>query len=72
MSIIRDNQMKEYAQMFKALSNPNRLKIFLRLSSMCSTPVDADELACGPGLKGCSCVGDIHQYTRRRTCNIPY
>ena len=62
MSNIQDKQIEEYAQMFKALSNPNRLKIFLRLSSMCSTPAGVDELACGPSMKGCSCVGDIGKF----------
>ena len=59
MSNIRDNQIKEYAHIFKALSNPNRLKIFLRLSAVCSPPVGADELVCKPDMRGCSCVGDI-------------
>jgi ArsR family transcriptional regulator len=43
-----------FAQIFKALSNPNRLRIFLRLASCCppGTP--------GPMAEGaCACVGDL-------------
>lgn len=55
------NIMK-YAEMFKALSNPNRLKIFLRLISCCapgtfwSIPekISSDS-------EGCACVGDLGQ-----------
>ena len=35
MSNYRIDQIQEYADMFKALSNPNRLGIFLRLISCC-------------------------------------
>jgi ArsR family transcriptional regulator len=37
MSIF-DNNTDKYSEIFKALSNPNRLKIFMRLASCC-TPV---------------------------------
>ena len=49
--------------MFKALSNPNRLKIFLELVACCAP-------GCLPGAhgietktetKGCACVGDLGQ-----------
>jgi ArsR family transcriptional regulator len=36
MSNNRINNAQEYANIFKALSNPNRLKIFLRLVSCCA------------------------------------
>lgn len=62
MSNSRNKQIEEYAHIFKALSNPNRLKIFLRLSSMCGTPASADEQVCKPDMKGCSCVGDIGKF----------
>ena len=35
MSNYKNNQTNEFAEVFKALSNPNRLKIFLRLASCC-------------------------------------
>ena len=35
MSNNKNNKTEEYAEIFKALSNPNRLKIFLRLASCC-------------------------------------
>ena len=36
MSNNRNNQVYEFAEIFKALSNPNRLKIFVRLASCCA------------------------------------
>ncbi len=35
MSNYENNNLEEYSAVFKALSNPNRLKIFLRLVSCC-------------------------------------
>ncbi len=35
MSKCRDKDIEQFAEIFKALSNPNRLKIFLRLASCC-------------------------------------
>ena len=35
MSNYKIKQTDEFAEVFKALSNPNRLKIFLRLASCC-------------------------------------
>jgi len=45
-----------YADMFKALSNPHRLKIFMRLSSCCvpGTVFEAEAAAT-------ACVGDLGQ-----------
>lgn len=42
------------ADLFKALSNPNRLRIFLRLASGC----DAEAASCEEG-EVCACVGDL-------------
>ncbi len=55
MSYSRDKEIEQYADVFKALSNPNRLRIFLRLVSCCA-----------PGTvhtveDGKACVGDIAQ-----------
>ncbi|MHB8086085.1 MAG: ArsR/SmtB family transcription factor [Dehalococcoidia bacterium] len=44
---------EKYAEIFKALSNPHRLKIFLRLAC-CGT----DGMACKTD-KTCECVGDL-------------
>ena len=48
--------MEDYAAMFKALSNPHRLKIFMRLSSCCvpGTVFEAEAAAT-------ACVGDLGQ-----------
>jgi ArsR family transcriptional regulator, arsenate/arsenite/antimonite-responsive transcriptional repressor len=53
MSNIRINDYDRFAEKFKALSNPNRLKIFSRLMSCCdsSTPCDENET--------CACVGEL-------------
>jgi len=62
MSNYQDKNIGKYAEMFKALSNPNRLKIFLRLISCCapgtvwSVPENSTS-----DLEGCSCVGDLGQ-----------
>jgi len=56
MSNYRDKNIEEFAEMFKALSNPNRLKIFLRLISCCQpgthTSIESE---------GCACVGELGQ-----------
>jgi ArsR family transcriptional regulator len=36
MSNNRNEEIDEFAEIFKALSNPNRLKIFIRLASCCA------------------------------------
>ncbi len=50
MSIISNIQLDRFAEVFKALSNPNRLKIFQRLASCCKpgtvSVIDACETAC--------------------------
>ena len=54
MSNIRIDQIEQLAQTFRALSNPNRLRIFLRLVSCCE-----------PGTRyrtdgeTCACVGEL-------------
>jgi len=46
----------DFAQIFKALSNPNRLRIFMRLASCCPpgtpSPIAND---------ACACVGELGQ-----------
>ena len=60
MSNNREKDAPKFAEIFKALSNPNRLKIFLRLIDCCppeSGPFpmagDVDQA------QGCTCVGDL-------------
>jgi ArsR family transcriptional regulator, arsenate/arsenite/antimonite-responsive transcriptional repressor len=62
MSNYQDKNIGLFAEMFKALSNPNRLKIFLRLISCCSpgTVWSITEKS-SPDLEGCSCVSDLGQ-----------
>jgi ArsR family transcriptional regulator len=59
MSNYRDKEIKKIAGMLKALSNPNRLKIFLRLISCCrpGTIASIDSM----GSEGCACVGELGQ-----------
>ncbi|MCX6001837.1 MAG: metalloregulator ArsR/SmtB family transcription factor [Chloroflexi bacterium] len=52
MSKYRDGDARSYADIFKALSNPYRVKIFMRLAS-CSI----EGSPCGPGDEVCECVG---------------
>lgn len=56
----RYNHIEKYAEMFKALSNPNRLKIFLRLISCC-LPGTVTSINSTTGEKGCACVGELGQ-----------
>ena len=56
MSNYRDTQIRQFAEVFKALSNPNRLRMFLHLATCCVpgtvTSVDA-------GTETSACVGDL-------------
>ena len=60
MSNSRDNNTEKFAEMFKALSNPNRLKIFLRLISCCQ-PGMVNSINPNTGMEGCACVGELGQ-----------
>ena len=60
MSNYQDENIGKYAEMFKALSNPNRLKIFLRLISCCA-PGTIWNMEGKLNDKGCTCVGDLSQ-----------
>ena len=60
MSDHEEKKIEEFAEMFKALSNPNRLKIFLRLISCCQ-PGTIWNLQNGSESEGCACVGDLSQ-----------
>lgn len=58
MSNYRDKNIEEFAEIFKALSNPNRLKIFLRLISCC-VPGTSFSIDSHIESEGCACVGDL-------------
>jgi ArsR family transcriptional regulator len=55
MSNSRNNNTEQFSEMFKALSNPHRLKIFMRLVDCCepgvTCEVDSDEMK--------ACVGQV-------------
>ena len=55
MSNNRNGDLEQYSGMFKALSNPHRLKIFMRLVKCCRKNVDY-----GPGCDQMrECVGKV-------------
>ena len=58
MSNYRDKNIEHYAEMFKALSNPNRLKIFMKLTSCCE-PGTVASINNSTGETGCACVGEL-------------
>jgi ArsR family transcriptional regulator len=58
MSNYRDKDIEKYAEAFKALSNPNRLKIFLKLITCC-TPGTVTKIQDGMEDEGFACVGEL-------------
>ncbi len=54
----RDINIEQFADIFKALSNPNRLKIFMRLTSCCQ-PGTVASINPSTGEPGCACVGEL-------------
>jgi len=60
MSNHQHKDLAEFAEMFKALSNPNRLKIFMRLTSCC-LPGTVASINPDTGEAGCACVGELGQ-----------
>ena len=60
MSKSLDKNIDKFAEIFKALSNPNRLKIFLRLISCCQ-PGTVTSINPNTGAEGCACVGELGQ-----------
>jgi len=52
MSKYRDSDAQRYANIFKALSNPYRVKIFMRLANCC-----VEDDPCGSSDQLCECVG---------------
>ena len=60
MSNNKDKNIEKFSDIFKALSNPNRLKIFLRLISCCQ-PGTITRIKNSLDSEGCACVGDLGQ-----------
>jgi len=58
MSNNLNENIEKFAEMFKALSNPNRLKIFMRLVSCC-VPGTSTDIKESPDSESCACVGDL-------------
>ena len=56
MSKYRNNELQRFAEIFGALSNPNRLQIFLRLFSCC-----APGTVCSTEAELHKCAGEIGQ-----------
>ena len=56
MSNYRTNELERFAEIFKALSNPNRLAIFMRLLDCC-----APGTRCSADAEPGTCVGDVSQ-----------
>ena len=54
MSNYRTNDVQQFSEIFKALSNPYRLSIFMRLA-FCP----GQEKASGPDAQICECVGTL-------------
>ena len=56
---MQNNDANRLAEAFKALSNPNRLKIFLQLMNCCEpgTVCSTEDVATDPEIK--CCVGDL-------------
>jgi ArsR family transcriptional regulator len=50
--------IEQFSEIFKALSNPNRLRIFLRLIDCCK-PGTVTEIRDDIGPEGCACVGEL-------------
>lgn len=50
----RNDEIYIYSEMFKALSNPHRLLLFLRLLECCEKPK-----VCDPKRGYCACIGEL-------------
>ena len=61
MSNNDDKKIERFAEIFKALSNPNRLRIFRNLAQLsCCTPsAEYNSIKSSPESKGCACVGEL-------------
>ena len=60
MSNYQEKNIEKFSEIFTALSNPNRLKIFLRLVSCCQPGTYLD-IKTNVEPEGCACVGELGQ-----------
>ncbi len=54
MSNVDDDEVERLAQAFAALSNPQRLRMFMKLAATCCAPGDGS-----PAGSGCCCAGEV-------------
>jgi len=60
MSNYQDEEIQKFSEIFKALSNQNRLRIFLRLISCCQ-PGTLTTIKENMEPESCACVGELGQ-----------
>ena len=58
MSNDQNKNIEKFAEIFKALSNPNRLRLFMRLVTCC-TPGTVTSISADTESAGCACVGEL-------------
>ncbi len=58
MSNYQNKNIEKFAEIFKALSNPNRLRLFMRLVTCCK-PGTVTSISADSGSAGCACVGEL-------------
>ena len=58
MSKIQNKNIEKFAEIFKALSNPNRLRLFMRLITCCK-PGTVTSISTDTASQGCACVGEL-------------
>jgi ArsR family transcriptional regulator, arsenate/arsenite/antimonite-responsive transcriptional repressor len=54
----QNKNIEKFADMFKALSNPNRLRLFMRLVTCCR-PGTVTSISADTESEGCACVGEL-------------
>ena len=58
MSNNQNKNIEKFAEIFKALSNPNRLRLFMRLVTCCQ-PGTVTRISADTEPEGCACVGEL-------------
>ena len=58
MSNYQNKNIEKFAEIFKALSNPNRLRLFMRLVTCCK-PGTVTSISADTESAGCACVGEL-------------
>lgn len=58
MSKSQNKNIEKFAEIFKALSNPNRLRLFMRLITCCK-PGTVTSISTDTASQGCACVGEL-------------